>query len=396
MGPVARAVFKTVEAWQPHAGSVRLRRRSVEAIRAIAEAASRSRRDTSGMAVEDVEMLEAQWRTALDAAETALTAARVSLPSTDLHGRGEHLRVQRESAGTLLRQLGHDRRGFIYYPMLLPPKEARRRLLLPPEIGACVFGLDGVLVGAAEVHAAAWTTTLNEFLAGRSDRPEHPIVPFDGHGEYRLYMDGKPRLAAIRTFLASRGISLPTGAPDDPPGTATVNGIANRKVEVLLRLLEEQGPRAYADSHAFLEVVCDARILTAVHSTSAHTAETLERAGLRSLIDVLVDADVIAAEELRPRPAPDRTLAACRLLEIPPERTAAFETSAEGVEAARAAGCRYVVAVERHPRQAEALLAAGADIVVGSLGELKTDAPPETEDGAPPPRERRHRVSIAP
>ena len=29
MGPVAQPVFKIGEAWQPHAGSVRLRRRSV-------------------------------------------------------------------------------------------------------------------------------------------------------------------------------------------------------------------------------------------------------------------------------------------------------------------------------------------------------------------------------
>lgn len=324
------------------------------------------------MAIADVEALREQWRTALDAAEEAVKAATALSNGPDLRGRGERLRVERDATGPLLNQLAHDRRGFIYFPMLLPPDEARRRLKLPPGIRACVFGLDGVLMPAADVHARAWKLALDELLERHEGGPDRSVVPFDPVGDYRLYIHGRPRLDGIRGFLASRGISLPEGAPDDPPGADTVHGVANRKLDALSTLLEREGPRAYDDTRGFLELVCDARILTAVHSSSEHAAAMLEHAGL----SVLVDVRVVADERLRPRPTPDRVLAACRLLGIPPEDTAAFDTSTDGVFAARAAGCAYVVAVERHPQHVEALLAAGADAVVASLGELYATAVP--------------------
>jgi HAD superfamily hydrolase (TIGR01509 family) len=351
------------------------------AIRGRADAIAAGPRDASGMALEEVELLRTQWRTALDAADSAVKAATAMLHPPDLRGRGDRLRAEREATAPLLNRLAVDRRGLAFFPPLLPPDEARRRLRMPREIRACVFGLDGVLVASAPMHAWAWTKTLNELLERRGMWTHWEVLPFDPQGDYWTYIHGKPRLDGIRDFLASRGISLPLGAPADAAGAETVHGIANRKVEVLRQLLEEQGPHAYAHSHAFLELVRDARLRTAVQSSSAHTREMLERAGLAMLIDVLVDASVIAAERLRPRPAPDRILAACRLLGVDPAETAVLDTSAAGVAAARAAGARLVVAVERHPQHADVLRAEGADIVVTELSELYAAAAPSAAAG---------------
>ena len=56
------------------------------------------------------------------------------------------------------------------------------------------------------------------FLRDRSRRTGEPFVPFDPVEDYDEYVDGKPRADGTRSFLASRGIELPEGSDDDPPG----------------------------------------------------------------------------------------------------------------------------------------------------------------------------------
>ena len=43
--------------------------------------------------------------------------------------------------------------------------------------------------------------------------------------DYFDYIDGKPRYEGVRSFLHSRGISLPDGEPSDPPTAETVCGL---------------------------------------------------------------------------------------------------------------------------------------------------------------------------
>ena len=80
---------------------------------------------------------------------------------------------------------------------------------LPDHIRACLFDLDGVLTQTATVHAAAWKEMFDAFLAERARRSGEPFVPFDQVREYDLYVDGRQRADGTRTFLQSRGITLP-------------------------------------------------------------------------------------------------------------------------------------------------------------------------------------------
>jgi HAD superfamily hydrolase (TIGR01509 family) len=151
-----------------------------------------------------------------------------------------------------------------------------------------------------------------------------------------------------------------------------VHGLANRKNEWLGRLLEERGVDAFDGVRHYLELAHDAGQTCAVVSASAHTEEMLELSGLAEFVDRSVDAETIAAERLRNRPAPDRLLAACRKLRVDPERAAAFETSWAGVVAARAAGFAWVVAVDPtgDPDTLRQLSRAGADLAVRGLADL--------------------------
>src|ERR671934_423425 len=114
-----------------------------------------------------------------------------------------------------------------------------RRLGLPAGIRACLFDLDGVLTQTARVHAAAWKQMFDEYLRSRAERTGEPFVPFDAVKDYDEYVDGKPRYDGVRSFLASRGIELPEGDPDDPATAETVDGLGNRKNEIVLKMIHE-------------------------------------------------------------------------------------------------------------------------------------------------------------
>jgi HAD superfamily hydrolase (TIGR01509 family) len=321
----------------------------------------------------DLNVLRSRWRTALRAADRALHSAGLYLSGPELVAHRAHLTQEYEPTVRLLRALAHDEGASLHFAQpFVPPGEARRLLGLPHGVTACVFNVDGVLVGSAEVHAAAWATTFGEFLAGRPELTEGQLPPFDVRTDYPEHLHGRPRLEGVRTFLASRGIRLPEGSPGDPAGTPTVQGLANRKNEVFSRLLDERGVAAYAGSQRYLELAQDAGVRCATVSASAHSETILERTGLDRLIDARVDAETIAAEHLRGRPAPDRLLAACRKLGVEPLHAAVFEPGTSGIAAGRAAGFRVVVGIDRseHAAHAGALREEGADVVVTGLAEL--------------------------
>ncbi len=240
---------------------------------------------------------------------------------------------------------------------------------LPDRISACLFDLDGVLTPTAALHDQAWRETFDEFLAEYAERTGSPFVPFDPDKDYETYVDGKPRADGVRDFLASRGIHLPEGDPDDPPGSQTVHGLGNRKNQRLLVLIRAGGVHAYEGSRRYLEAARDAGLRRAVVSASANCRDVLVSAGIEHLLEVVVDGIVARELGLKGKPAPDTFLEAARRLGVEPQRAAVFEDALAGVEAGRAGGFGYVVGVDR-VGHADALRRHGADTVVTDLAEL--------------------------
>jgi beta-phosphoglucomutase family hydrolase len=240
---------------------------------------------------------------------------------------------------------------------------------LPDSIRACLFDLDGVLTQTAVVHAAAWKELFDTYLAARAERTGQPFVPFDSVSDYDAYVDGKPRADGTRSFLASRGITLPEGTPDDAPGADTIQGLSNRKNQILLQRLRTVGVQVYPGSMRYLEAVRKAGLRCAVVSASANTHDALVGAGIADQFEAVIDGIVAEQERLRGKPAPDPYLAAARRLGVQPASAAVFEDALAGVEAGRAGGFGFVVGVDR-VGQREALQQHGADVVVDDLAEL--------------------------
>jgi beta-phosphoglucomutase-like phosphatase (HAD superfamily) len=324
----------------------------------------------------DLDVLRSRWRAALRAADAALRAAERYLQGPELAGHRARLSEEYNPTVRLLRELAHDEGASLHYAQpFVPPAEARRLLGLPPAVTACVFDIEDVLVGSASLHAEAWTRTFHDFLADVDAHAhgEHPeVLPFDPRVDYPEHLHGRPRVEGVHAFLASRGIRLPDGRPDDAPGAPTVHGLANRKAEIMADLLDRRGVAAYAGSQRYLELAQDAGIRCATVSASAHSEAILEQTGLARLIDARIDADEVLGEGLRGRPAPDRLLAACGRLGVAPEHAAAFDAGDDGIKAGRAGGFLVVVAIDRSEEGAQraALHAEGADRVVTGLADL--------------------------
>jgi len=240
---------------------------------------------------------------------------------------------------------------------------------LPDHVTACLFDLDGVLTQTAKVHAAAWKQMFDEYLRERAKRTGEPFREFDAKADYDAYVDGKPRYDGVRSFLESRGIELPQGTPDDPPGAETVDGLGNRKNELVLGLIHKQGVQPYDGSVRYVKAARDAGYPRAVVSSSANCHDVLRAAGIEDLFDAVIDGVVAEREGLRGKPAPDTFLAGARALGVEPKQGVVFEDALAGVAAGRAGPFGFVVGVDR-VGQREALLAHGADIVVEDLAEL--------------------------
>jgi beta-phosphoglucomutase family hydrolase len=240
---------------------------------------------------------------------------------------------------------------------------------LPDEVGACLFDLDGVLTKTAQLHAAAWKEMFDAYLRQRAERTGEPFVAFDAAADYDEYVDGKPRYEGVQSFLASRGIELPRGEPSDPPDAETVDGLGNRKNEIVLRLVRERGVEPYEGSVSYVHAAREAGLRRAVVSSSTNCREVLIAAGIEDLFEVRIDGLLAEREHLRGKPAPDTFLAGARALGVEPAHAAVFEDALAGVAAGRAGRFGFVVGVDR-VGQAEALREHGADVVVSDLSEL--------------------------
>jgi beta-phosphoglucomutase family hydrolase len=238
-------------------------------------------------------------------------------------------------------------------PSPLTDLEREPMLGLPDTITACLFDLDGVLTRTAEVHARAWKEMFDEFLRTR-DEP-----PFEQR-DYDEYVDGKPRLDGVRSFLASRSI-----AADEE----LVRTLGERKNDLVLTHIRTEGAKVYEDAVRYVEAVRDAGLRRAVVSSSANAREVLRAAGIEQLFEAVVDGLVAARDGLPGKPAPDTFIAGARALDTAPANAAVFEDALVGVEAGRRGSFGFVVGVDR-TGQAEALKARGADVVVSDLTQL--------------------------
>ena len=154
----------------------------------------------------------------------------------------------------------------------------------------------------------------------------------------------------MRDFLASRGITLPEGTPDDPPDAQTVHGLGNRKNELLLDAHQEDGRASRTRARVRYLQAAPRRPGCAAPSSrsSANTARCSRRPGSTDLLEVRVDGVTIArarpARQARAGHVPGRRPASSASRR---PQAAVFEDALAGVAAGQAGGFGFVVGVDR-------------------------------------------------
>ncbi len=227
---------------------------------------------------------------------------------------------------------------------------------------AVLFDLDGVITPTAEIHERAWAALFARWNFTASD--------------YLTYVDGKPRYDGVRSFLRSRDADLPWGDPADLPGDDTVCAMGNRKNSMFNDVLGRDGIEPYPGTLAVLDLLDAHGTAQAIVSSSKNARTVLAAAGMADRFAVVVDGITATEQGLAGKPDPAMFEHAARMLGVDPARTVVVEDASSGVAAGVAGQFALVIGVDRGGNR-EALVRAGAHLVVSDLGDTLRGVPEE-------------------
>lgn len=250
------------------------------------------------------------------------------------------------------------------------------------DFDAVIFDLDGVITDTASVHARAWKRMLDAFLERHSAREGVAFQPFKIEKDYRFYVDGRPRLDGLRNFLVARGIQLPEGGPQDPPGAETIYSLGMIKNQYFLEEIRTKGVKVYPSTVDLIRSCKKHGLKTAVISSSRSCAMILDSANVSDLFDVRVDGVDLELLGITGKPAPDIFIEAARQLGVEVERTVVIEDALSGVQAGRAGNFGLVIGIARTGEKGF-LLENGADVAVEDLSEICVTGDVETGEPLP-------------
>lgn len=227
---------------------------------------------------------------------------------------------------------------------------------------AVIFDLDGVITQTAEIHGKAWKKMFDEYLKMREERDGEPFKEFTHSGDYLPFVDGKPRYNGVKSFLESRGISIPMGDPSDSADMETVCGLGNKKNKAFRQIVEEQGAQVYESTIDFIHALKKYNIRIGCASSSKNCEVILKTAGIDHLFETRIDGVVSADIGLKGKPEADIFVTAARKLGCLPYRSVVVEDATSGVMAGRNGGFGLVIGLARE-KNASKLLRNGADVV---------------------------------
>ncbi len=236
---------------------------------------------------------------------------------------------------------------------------------------AAIFDLDGVVTLTARVHFLAWKHLFDDLRRTQAARSAIDRA-FDEQA-YRTWVDGKPRIEGLRSYLAAIGLSLPEGTPDDPMEMDTIGGLMKRKNAYFLEILESEGAQVDHEAVALIRAMRARGIRTGLATSSRNAMSVLRKAELSDLFDASIDGIESARLALRGKPNPDVFLECAKRLGSSPQVTVLFEDAPAGVQAAKAGAFGLVIGIDRG-NAARSLRDAGAYQVVRDFRELSLDA----------------------
>lgn len=235
-----------------------------------------------------------------------------------------------------------------------------------------ILDLDGVVTGTARVHGLAWESMFNVYLKMVAKRDGAQFIPFDVEKDYLEYVDGKPRMQGVKSFLESRGISLPFGDYDDSPKKETLCGLGNRKNTDFQKVLKKEGPDVFGSTIAFIKDCKKHGIKIGVASSSRNCQLILKLGKLEKYFETRVCGVVSRKLNLNGKPDPDIFVTAAANLGLKPAECVVIEDAISGVQAGKKGNFGLTLGIAREIK-GETLLKHGADIVVCDMAEISVN-----------------------
>ena len=236
-------------------------------------------------------------------------------------------------------------------------------------IKAILCDLDGVITQTAKIHAQSWKILFDEVIKNYNSISKESLPEFDISNDYQRYIDGKPRIEGIRSYLNKLNIELPEGGLDDASQSNSVQGLAKMKNEIFHRLIKENGVNIYQETVNQVKKWKEEGAKTAVVSSSKNCITILKSTGLENLFDIMVDGIIAEKQHLKGKPEPDTFLYAAELLKTDHADAMVVEDSLAGIIAGKKGNFGLVVGII-HDHDENALSRSGADYAVNNLGEI--------------------------
>jgi beta-phosphoglucomutase len=213
------------------------------------------------------------------------------------------------------------------------------------DIKACIFDLDGVITDTAKFHYLAWSE-LAENLG------------FSFSSEQNEQLKGISRDASLEILLKIGNKSF---------DTETKKKLAERKNKRYIEFIQQMTPDDILPGVLdFLDELKNCKIRIALGSASKNAQLILNKIGVTSYFDTIIDGNLVA----NAKPHPEVFLKAAEQLHISPENCVVFEDAAAGIDAARNAQMRNIGIGSKHSLpNADFVIANFTDF---SLKKLKT------------------------
>ena len=180
------------------------------------------------------------------------------------------------------------------------------------EIKAFIFDLDGVIVDTAHFHFKAW----KKMASG---------LGFNLTEELNEKLKGVSRIRSLQKILDWADITISQEEFDQ---------MAYEKNKDYLNYVNQMTEDDILPGvYAFLKKIKNSGYPIALGSASKNARHILERVGLLSMFDAIVDGNSVT----KAKPDPEVFLIAAKLLEANPDDSVVFEDSVAGIQAANRA-----------------------------------------------------------
>lgn len=210
--------------------------------------------------------------------------------------------------------------------------------MIKPEIKACIFDLDGVIVDTAPYHYKAWRRLANE-------------LGFDFTVEQNEELKGVSRIHSLKIILNWGGITK---------SEAEIELLASLKNTWYLEMIAKMKPsEILPGAKEFLQLVKAENYLTALGSASKNSAMILDKVGLTHFFDVVVDGNMVA----KSKPDPEIFLTCVDKLNVRPAECVVYEDAIAGIKAAKVGGMKVVGVGDKN-------ILSEADLVIEGLFDM--------------------------